>query len=371
MSPVEFAVIVGVFISTLMTIMIGMFFFSISYKGKDKKTASFEPLLEKYLGFYQELTLGERIPMERETLLEESKKAAKSGALIKARHLAIVAGDLEGDPDYSPPQLREVLLPDIIRINKHISPEIFSKTIAHPLIHSPLTPLFASISRPLLEVVSLPPVKYGIKLETKASNHVSMEAILGYFSTVSKIVLNFEPDLYLFGEDLLVHANTSRIGRWFPSVLVGKQFLQLSENDQLFKLASKLALCRPELRILMLYPTIEKFEQFVGEIISYQEGNKTDFIENILERLDSSEVEMVKDTIIKMGEMDLFEFLEWRRGAILTARRVGWVLVDRWKDIRLLLEKEGNEESINDLLEYMISDRFIDSYKLLGVIPSE
>ncbi|MBU1239391.1 hypothetical protein KKF84_02620 [Myxococcota bacterium] len=371
MTPFQFAIMAGVFLIILMSIMVVMFFFSISYGGKKLQRQPFGPLLQSFAAHYEKFPEIPGLKLEPQILDEAIRTCISEGSLIRAKHLAIVRGEVCEEKDFALDELREVLLPDILRMKNHITPELFAAHIAHPLIQSHLTPIFASISRPLLRYSAQNPINYNLKPEKRAGNHHVMDTILGYHSRVSRLALTFEPELY-FEKDLLIeHANTTKIGQWFPSIALGNEFLDLPENEQLFMLASKAALFRPELRILLVFPTEAEFMEFGSEIVKFQTDEPSILMGKIFRTLQEEEAEVVQARLKSMPELDPFELNEWRRGAILTAHRIGWILVDRWPEIKRVLMREGHPGTIDDLLHYMISDSFLITLGALGVFPGE
>ncbi len=371
MTPTQFAVMAGVFLILLMTIMVAMFLFSVSFGGKKLQRQPFGPLLAMFKAHYETFPDNTAVEGGAGPLDAEIEHCLREGALIRARHLAIARRDMGDDPDFTLPELREVLLPDIIRMKRSISPELFAAHIAHPLIQNHLTPIFASLSRPLLRYSAQNPINFNLKPEKRAGNHHDLDTILGYHSRVSRIVLTFEPELYLERDVMIGHANTTKIGQWFPSIAVGRDFLNLPENEQLFLLASKAALFRPEIRILLPFPTERDFMEFGTEIVKFQTDRPSILMNKIFRTLDDEEVELVKKSLKEMPELDPFELNEWRRGAILSAHRIGFILVDRWPDIRRVLERDGYPGSIDDLLSYMTSGGFIETLRALGVFPGD
>ncbi len=75
---------------------------------------------------------------------------------------------------------------------------------------------------------------------------------------LSRLMLTFEPDVYYLDAEIdLLHAHTRQTELWVPSLVVGKVFMNRPIEEQRVLLARKLALFRPELRILTVVPDEE------------------------------------------------------------------------------------------------------------------
>ncbi|MGM0595410.1 MAG: hypothetical protein ACQES9_00065 [Myxococcota bacterium] len=364
MTPFEVAMMASGFLVILMFIMSVMLFFSINFK----KNNFHKPpkLFFKFENLYKNRKILTPPLLNKERIIQKSENLRSSGKLIRARYFANIAGELSDNPNFCPEKLKEVLLPDINKIEKPISNSLLAQHISHPQLHNLLTPTFVSISKAQLEINSHPTVNYNLKSQDKASNYNKNEIIIGYFSKISKILLGFEPQIFYKNENInILHANTQKNNKWYPSLLFGNKFLFSSTEEQIFLLASKLALFRPELRIILCYPTEKKFADFADKMLNYPNSSlKTE----IMEKIHPEDQKKILKFLTE-NEIEISDFINWRKGAILTANRLGFIFANDFNKISSLLKKNGELETKLDLMSYIISERFIKTLINLKMIP--
>jgi hypothetical protein len=180
------------------------------------------------------------------------------------------------------------------------------------------------------------------------------------------MLLGFEPQIFYKNKDInILHANTQKNNKWYPSLLFGNKFISCSTEEQIFLLASKLALFRPEIRILLCYPTEEKFADFAREILDYR---KSPVKTRIMKNVHTEDQKAILEFLTK-DEIEISDFINWRKGAILTANRVGLIFANDFNKINLLLKENGELETKLDLMSYIISERFMKTLINLKMIP--
>ena len=280
MTPIEIAIFSSVFFAIVMLVFVVMFFTTAGL-GKSKERsfsfASGERLFELYR---KNADIPRALPVpSANAASEQIRQAIADGALLRARVLAVLVGELRMEPDFCPRELAQVFLPDLHQLQKPVDAETFFKAVAHPSIQSPLTPLLAAMANPLLFAACSPPAAHDLGGEHEALRKRSMEPVLGMVYQLSRLLLPFEPDVYYLDEEIdLLHAHTRQTEIWMPSLVAGRIFMQRPIEEKRVLVARKLALFRPELRILTVVPDEAGFIRRISEIIGHIREGREDAI---------------------------------------------------------------------------------------------
>lgn len=369
MTPLELSIMASVFLVVLMTALTFMFFFSTTWERKDDNSGSdtdLGPLLsDLYSGENRECQ--ESLP-DAILLETRGKEAAGEGHLIESVYNYMAAAIIRGEAPLPPPFLREVLLPDITRIRKYIPPEIFHDHIAHNCIDNPITVLFNALSQSGLDLKSDSHGGFGLKPEHQASNHRKLETVSGYTALISRVFLKFEPDIY-FRPDLqsIYHAPTIKLGKWFPSLVIGGDVTDLPENEIIFSLARKIALFRPELRFLTYFDSYEEYADFAEDFVNNK--SRSVVIKNLTAGISPIKIKFIEDTIEFLKDCTVEDLMSWRKGALLTLHRCAFLVMPRWIEVNHLISSEESEYIKNDLSSWMVSPNFFLILKYLDIIP--
>jgi hypothetical protein len=279
------------------------------------------------------------------------------GSLLRARVLSTLVGELRQEPDFCPRELRQVLLPDLHQLKAPLTPDMLSRQVAHPAMRTPLTPVLATLADPLLSARCAPTGAFDLGGEHRASNRRRMEPILGMVYQLSRLLLSFEPELYCEEEDLdLLHIQAQNLGAWMPALIVGRRFLERPEEQQLVLLARKLALFRPEFRILTAFPTEVEFLELAG-ILAHVGAGRWDQVRGWSLVQAASRERCVKATE-GLGPIDPEALLQWRKGAILTCSRVALLVTGQWASMRAILAEENDPGVRVDLMSFLSGEAF-------------
>jgi len=359
MSPVEIAITAAAFLTFIMLVFIFMFFTTTGL-GKRKEREFNFPGTEKLHDLYREagVTCPEAYAIPGvNALLEQIRQAITDGSLLRARVLANLVGELKQEPEYCPRELRQVLLPDLHQLKGPVDePMVFSR-VAHPAMKHPLTPVLATLAAPLLSAQCAPAGAFDLRGEHRASNRRRMEPVLGMVYQLSHLLLSFEPELYDQEEDLdLLHVNSQQLGMWVPSLVVGRRFLARPEEQQLVLIARKLALFRPEFRILTAFPTEASFMDLVDLLAHVRAGRW----ERILgwNRVQPASRELCTEALKALPEVDCEALQQWRKGALLTCSRLALLVTGQWAPMRTILAEESDPGVRVDLMSYLSGEHF-------------
>ncbi|MBN2723625.1 MAG: hypothetical protein JXR95_06080 [Deltaproteobacteria bacterium] len=369
MSPLELSIMASVFLVVLMTALTFMFFFSTTWDRKDEETsesADISALISEMYLNSQEIT--SQTGISAEELGRKSVSAYERGNLLESVYLNTAKNLMENKFPERPDNLREVLLPDVTRINKYLSYSIFHQNIAHSGIKNHLTVLFNITSGPLLDHYSENPGNFNLKPEHLARNHRKLEVVTGYISLISRVFLRFEPEIYYLPDgEMLSIASTRKNSKWFPSIVIGKSFLKLTENQMIFMLAQKIALLRPELRFVTLFSSEKEFTEFS---VSFSNGiTKSPLIEKFIEI--SSETSRDNFTRItdNVDTITSEEITEWKNGVVYSAIRLAFIFMSRWYDVDQVMQLQKTPEFTHELVKWMISPEFFATLRFLDIIP--
>lgn len=362
MTPVEIAIFASVFFVIVMLVFVVMFFTTAGLgkrKEREFSFASAEKLFELYTSVSVDPPEALAVPSAN-VATEQIRQAMTDGALLRARVLAALVGELRQEPDFCPRELAQVFLPSFHQFKKPIDADFFFNAVAHPSIHTPLTPLLAVIANPLLFSICSPLEAHDLGPEHAAVRKRTMEPVLGMVYHMSRLLLSFEPDVYYLHEDAdLLHAHTRQTERWLPSLVVGKRFIQRPFEEQRVLLARKLALFRPELRILTVIPDESGFICQVSDWIQRIQSERDDAIIGWMRVPENDRrmcVEIAKTLTISEDTLQI-----WRRGAILSCFRLALLLTGQWSPIRAVLAEENDPAIRVDLMAFMARESFCDS----------
>jgi len=361
MTPIEIAIFSSVFFAIVMLVFVVMFFTTAGL-GKSKERsfsfASGERLFELYR---KNADIPRALPVpSANAASEQIRQAIADGALLRARVLAVLVGELRMEPDFCPRELAQVFLPDLHQLQKPVDAETFFKAVAHPSIQSPLTPLLAAMANPLLFAACSPPAAHDLGGEHEALRKRSMEPVLGMVYQLSRLLLPFEPDVYYLDEEIdLLHAHTRQTEIWMPSLVAGRIFMQRPIEEKRVLVARKLALFRPELRILTVVPDEAGFIRRISEIIGHIREGREDAIPG-WNRVPENDRRACAD-IVQQLEPSAEDLQTWRRGAILTAFRLALLVTGQWQPVRAVIAGEKDPAVRVDLLAFMARDSYCET----------
>ncbi len=358
MTPVEIAVTAAVFLTFIMLVFVFMFFTTTTL-GKRHEREFLFPVHQDLFRLYRprEMEFPFAIPIPGvNSLQEQVRQAISDGRLIRARQLSDLVGELKQEPDYCPRELREVLLPGLHQLKRPVSCELIHDYVAHPAMLGPLTPVMATLADLLLNTRCAPPGAFDLQGEHRAANRRQLEPVLGMLFPLSRLLLNFEPELFYLDEEMdLVHASTLRMGAWVPSLVVGRQFMQRPREQQLVLLARKLILFRPEFRMLVANPSEEKFMEILSILSDIQEGRSIGIPGwNLIH----PEAQSACREHLKVLDLTEDALLEWRKGAVLSCHRLTLLLGGQWFPVREVLAEESDPGVRVDLISFFAKEQF-------------
>jgi len=359
MSPVEIAITAAAFLTFIMLVFVFMFFTTTGLGKRKEREFTFAGT-ERLHDIYQMATPG--IPEAYaipgvNALLEQIRQAVADGSLLRARVLATLVGELRQEPDFCPRELRQVLLPDLHQLKAPVTADMVAASVAHPAMRTPLTPVLATLADPLLSAQCAPAGAFDLGGEHRASNRRRMEPILGMVYQLSRLLLSFEPELFCDEEDLdLLHIQTQQVGTWQPALVVGRRFLERPEEQQLVLLARKLALFRPEFRILTAFPTEASFLELEG-ILAHVGAGRWDQVRG-WNLVPPASRERCVQALESLGSVDRESLLQFRKGAILTCSRLALLVTGQWAPLRTILAEENDPGVRVDLMSFLSGEPF-------------
>jgi len=359
MSPVEIAITAAAFLTFIMLVFIFMFFTTTGLGKRKEREFSF-PGTERLHELYREAGVpcpeAYAIPGVN-ALLEQIRQAIADGALLRARVLANLIGELKQEPEFCPRELRQVLLPDLHQLKGAVDAEMLFSRVAHPAMKHPLTPVLATLADPLLSAQCAPVEAFDLRGEHRASNRRRMEPVLGMVYQLSHLLLPFEPELFNVEEDLdLIHVNAQQLGAWMPALVVGRRFLERPEELQLVLVARKLALFRPEFRILTAFPTEEAFMELV-DLLAHVRAGRWEQIRG-WSLIQPVSRDLCHEALKTIPEVDVEALQQWRKGALLTCSRLALLVTGEWAPMRTILAEENDPGVRVDLMSYLSGEHF-------------
>ncbi|PKN48034.1 MAG: hypothetical protein CVU59_00550 [Deltaproteobacteria bacterium HGW-Deltaproteobacteria-17] len=359
MSPVEIAITAAAFLTFIMLVFIFMFFTTTGLGKRKEREFSFPGTLKLH-ELYAEAGVAcpeaYAIPGVN-ALLEQIRQAIADGSLLRARVLANLVGELKQEPDYCPRELRQVLLPDLHQLKGPVDAQMIFSRVAHPAMKHPLTPVLATLADPLLSAQCAPAGAFDLRGEHRASNRRRMEPVLGMVYQLSHLLLPFEPELFAVDEDLdLIHVHSQQLGNWMPALVVGRRFMERPEELQLVLIARKLALFRPEFRILTVFPTEESFMELVDLLGLVRAGRGEPIRGWNLVQPDSRD--LCRQALEKLPGIDAEALQQWRKGALLTCARLALLVTGQWAPVRAILAEENDPGVRVDLMSYLSGEHF-------------
>ncbi len=362
MSPVEIAIFASVFFVFVMLVFVVMFFTTAGLgkrKEREFSFASSERLFELYRSAREDAPQALPVPSAN-VLSEQVRQAVADGALLRARVLSVLVGELRQEPDFCPRELAQVFLPGLHQLKKPVDMEIFFNVVAHPAIRTPLTPLLSVLANPLLFAACAPAAAHDLGGEHAASRRRSLEPVLGMVYQLSRLLLPFEPEVYYLDEEIdLLHAHTRQTELWLPSLVVGKLFMQRPIEEQRVLLARKMALFRPELRILTVFPNESGFVGQVSDLLRRLCDDRENTIPGWSRIPEPDRRECTEAARLLNPSPD--DLQAWRRGAILTCFRLALLVTGQWQPMRAVISSENDPSVRVDLMAFMVRESYCDT----------
>ena len=362
MTPVEIAITAAAFLTFIMLVFIFMFFTTTGLGKRKEREFTFagtEGLHDLYPEVPGACPEAYAIPGVN-ALLEQIRQAVSDGQFLRARVLATLVGELKQEPDFCPRELRQVLLPDLHQLKIPVGAELIASRVAHPAMRSPLTPVLATLADPLLSDQSEPLAAYDLRGEHRAANRRRLEPVVDMVYQLSRLLLTFEPELFYVDEELdLIHVQGQLLGAWMPALVVGGRFLARSPEQQLVLVARKLALFRPEFRILTAFPTEESFLGLAGHLEHLGAGREDRILGWNL--VPAASRERCLKALGVLGPVGPEMLLQWRKGALLTCSRLALLVTAQWAPLRIILAEENDPGVRVDLMSFLSGDHFHES----------